>query len=58
MFTCTVATGLMVNSCYFMGFSIVGFMALLKEVKEQGLMEQGYIGIAVSGIICTIFIIS
>jgi hypothetical protein len=41
-----------------MGFSIIGFMALLKEIKEQGIMEQGYIGVAVTGIICAIYILS
>jgi hypothetical protein len=34
-----MATALIVNSGYYMGFTIVGFMALLKEVKDQGIME-------------------
>jgi hypothetical protein len=35
LFTCTTSTGLMLNSGYFLGFAIVGFMALLKDVKED-----------------------
>jgi len=58
MFTCTVASALFVHAAYYMGFSIIGFVALLKEIKGQAVMEQGYIGLAVSGIICAIFIIS
>ena len=58
MFTCTVASGILIHGGYYMGFSIIGFMALLKEIKEQGIMEQGYIGVAVTGIICAIYILS
>ena len=58
MFTCTVASGMLIHSGYYMGFSIIGFMALLKEIKEQGIMEQGYIGVAVTGIISAIYILS
>ena len=39
MFTCAVATAMMVNAGYYMGFSVVGFVALLREVKGEGLME-------------------
>ncbi len=58
MFTCTVACGMLIHAGYYMGFSIVGFMALRKEIKDQVIMEQGYIGIAVTGIICAIYILS
>ena len=34
MFTCTVATCLLFHSGYYLAFSIIGFMALLREVKE------------------------
>ncbi len=58
MFTCTVASGMLIHAGYYMGFSIIGFMALLKEIKGQEIMEQGYIGVAVTGIICAIYVLS
>jgi hypothetical protein len=58
MFTCTVASGMLIHAGYYMGFSIIGFMALLKEIKDEGIMQQGYIGVAVTGIICAIYILS
>lgn len=39
LFTCTTSTGLLLNSGYYLGFSIIGFMALLKEVKEESIFE-------------------
>ena len=56
LFNCTITTGLLLNSGYFLAFSIVGFIALLKDLREEEVFEEGYIGIIVSGFICLIFI--
>jgi len=39
VFTCTVATTLLVNSGFFLAFSIVGFMTLLQEAKGDGIFD-------------------
>ena len=56
MFSCNTSTGLLLNSGFFLAFYIVGFMALLSEVKYSVVFEQGYIGIAVGGLICSIYL--
>jgi hypothetical protein len=58
MFNCTVATGLLIHSGYYLSFSILGFMALLREIKEDGVYSEAYIGITVTGCICAIYVLS
>ena len=57
LFTCTISTGLFLNASFFMGFAIVGFMSLLREVKEAFVFEQGYIGIAITSLISGTFVL-
>lgn len=56
--TCSVSTGILLNTAYYLGFSVLGFMALLREDKGQGIFDLAYIVIAVASCMCAIFMIS
>jgi hypothetical protein len=56
--TCSVSTGILLNTAYYLGFTILGFMALLKEVKGEGILDLAYIVIAVASCMCAVFMVS
>jgi hypothetical protein len=56
--SCSVSTAILLNTAYYLGFSILGFMGVLREVKNEGVFDLGYIVIAVSSCMCSIFMLS
>jgi hypothetical protein len=56
--SCSVSTGILLNSAYYLGFSIFGFMALLRELRDEEIFDLAYIVIAVTSCMCAVFIIS
>ncbi len=56
--SCTVSTGILLNTAYYLAFSILGFMALLREIKNEGIFDLAYIVITVASCMCAVFIIS
>ena len=56
--SCSVSIAILLNSAFYLGFTILGFMALLREVKKEGVFDLGYIVIAVSSCICAIYMLS
>lgn len=57
VFNCTTSSGLLMNCSYFLGFSIVGFISLLKEIRGEDTFTQGLIGLVIGGLVCCLFII-
>jgi len=53
-----VSTDILLNTPYFLGFSILGFMSLLRELKKEGFFDLGYIVIAVFSCMCAVFMLS
>lgn len=56
--SCSVATGIFLNTSYFLAFTILGFMALLKEVKNEGVFDLAYIALVVCASLCSTFMLS
>ena len=56
--SCSVATGILLNTAYYLGLSILGFMILLREIKNEGIFDLGYIIIAVSSCMTAVFMLS
>lgn len=54
--TCTTSTAFFLNASFFMAFSIVGFMVLLSIVKDGLVLKSAIIGLAVSALVCVLYI--
>ena len=56
--TCSVSTAILLNTAYYLGFSVLGFMVLLREMKNEEFFDLGYIIIVVSSCMCAVFMLS
>jgi hypothetical protein len=55
---CSVATAIFLNASFFLAFAVLGFMALLKEVKNEGVFDLAYIILVVSSFLCQAFVLT